>query len=99
MAPVLEVAHVLWRTLIARPVPTVPPVTASDEQTISTTACLPFSTPFAGMIEECTPQQIEPRDVSPRSTQVKRTRKANELVMFAKRFACRVFDLQESCIL
>ncbi len=51
MAPVLEVAHVLAGTLIARPVPTVPPVTASDEQTIRTTAPLQFSPTSAGMIE------------------------------------------------
>ena len=51
MAPVLEVAHVLQGTLIARPVPTVPAVTASDEQSTRTTARRQFSATSAGMIE------------------------------------------------
>ena len=51
MAPVLEVAHVLMGTLIARPVPTVQAVTVNDGQSISMTVRRQYSPSSSGMIE------------------------------------------------
>jgi hypothetical protein len=80
MAPVLEVAHVLWLTLIARTVPPVPPVTASDEQTISTTASLQYSPTSAGMIEVGVPALAGLRLDNARASRLKAVPQQEEVI-------------------